>query len=133
MRIEPYLSFRGNCKEAFHFYQEIFGGEIHNTETYENKEIDIPENYRKKWQHAELKNKNFILLGYDAAPDTPLSEGTTLQLGVDVDSEDEGREVFESLSKRGQVHTSFQKTSWGAHYGRCTDQYGINWMINYKK
>lgn len=109
MRIEPYLSFRGNCQEAFHFYQEIFGGEIKNKETYEDKEIDIPENYRKKWQHAELKGSNFVVLGYDAAPDTPLTDGNNMQLGVDLDTEEKAREAFETLSKSGKVHTSFQK------------------------
>ncbi|MCG2419051.1 VOC family protein [Aequorivita sp. F47161] len=133
MRIEAYLAFRGNCREAFNFYQEIFGGEIKNTETYENKEIDIPGNYRTKWQHAELRGKDFTLLGYDAAPDTPLTDGTNIHLGVDMDSEEEAKTTFNTLSASGRVHTSFQKTSWGAHYGRCTDKYGISWMINYKK
>lgn len=133
MRIEPYLSFNGNCQEAFNFYKELFGGTIENKETYENKEIDIPENYRKKWQHAEFKGKNFVLLGYDAAPDTPLTDGTNMHLGVDLDTEEQAREIFGRLSQKGKVHTSFQKTSWGAHYGRCTDQFGINWMINFKK
>ncbi|MBT0608363.1 VOC family protein [Aequorivita echinoideorum] len=133
MRIEPYLSFRGNCQEAFSYYQDLFGGEIKNKETYEGKDVDIPESFRKKWQHAELHGKGFVILGYDAAPDTPLTDGTNMQLGVDMDSEEEAKNVFEDLSKGGKVHARFQKTSWGAHYGRCTDQYGINWMINYKK
>ncbi len=133
MRIEAYLAFKGNCREAFHFYKEIFGGEIKNVETYEDKEIDIPENYRTKWQHAELRGKNFTLLGYDAAPDTPLTDGTNFHLGVDMDTKEEAKSAFEKLTKSGKVHTSFQKTSWGAHYGRGTDKYGISWMINYKK
>lgn len=133
MRIEAYLSYRGNCQQAFNFYKEIFGGEIKNTETYEDKEIDIPENYRKKWQHAELRGKNFTILGYDASPDTPLNEGSNMHLGVDMDSEEDAKNAFDELSQGGQVHTHFQKTSWGAFYGRCTDKYGIGWMINYKK
>ncbi|WGF92023.1 VOC family protein [Aequorivita marisscotiae] len=133
MRIEANLAFSGNCREAFNFYQEIFGGEIKNTETYENNEIDIPDNYRNKWQHAELKGKNFTLLGYDASPDTPLTDGTNIHLGVDMDTENEAKEAFEKLASSGKIHTSFQKTSWGAQYGRCTDKFGIGWMINYKK
>lgn len=133
MRIEAYLAFKGQCQEAFNFYKDIFGGEIKNTETYEDKKMDIPGDYRNKWQHAELKGKNFTILGYDASPDTPLTDGTNMHLGVDMDSEEEARSAFDRLSKEGQVNTSFQKTSWGAHYGRCTDKYGIGWMINYKE
>ena len=133
MRIEAYLAFRGSCQEAFNFYKDIFGGEIKNTETYEDKEIDIPGNYRSKWQHAEFRGKNFTILGYDAAPDTPLTDGTNIHLGVDMDSAESAESAFDQLSKGGRVHTSFQETSWGAHYGRCTDKYGISWMINFKE
>lgn len=133
MRIEAYLSFRGQCQEALNHYKEIFGGDIGNIETYENKKIDIPENYRTKWQHAELKGKNFTILGYDAAPDTPLTDGNNMHLGVDMDSEGSAKFAFTELSKGGQIHTNFQKTSWGAYYGRCTDRYGINWMVNFKE
>jgi PhnB protein len=133
MRIEPYLSFNGNCQEAFEFYKDIFGGRIENIQIYADKKIDIPEHYRAKWQHAELQHKRFTLLGYDAAPDTPLTDGTNMQLGVDMDSAAEAESCFNKLAKGGQVHTPFQKTSWGSQYGRCTDKYGINWMINYKK
>ena len=133
MRIEAYLAFKGNCQEAFNFYKGIFGGEIKNTETYEDKDIDIPGNYRSKWQHAELKGKNFTILGYDASPDTPLTDGTNMHLGVDMDTADSAKTAFDDLSKGGQVHTPFQETSWGALYGRCTDKFGISWMINYKE
>ncbi|MAP81349.1 MAG: hypothetical protein CL526_09705 [Aequorivita sp.] len=133
MRIEAYLAFRGNCQEAFNFYQAIFGGEIKNIETYENKAIDIPENYRTKWQHAELRSNSFTILGYDASPDTPLTDGTNMHLGVDMDTAENAKSTFETLAKGGKIHTSFQKTSWGAQYGRCTDKYGINWMINFKE
>jgi PhnB protein len=56
-----------------------------------------------------------------------------MHLGVDMDTEDAAKAAFDKLSKSGQVHTNFQETSWGAKYSRCTDKYGINWMINFKK
>lgn len=133
MRIEAYLAYKGNCQQAFNFYQNIFGGDIKNVETYEDKKIDIPDNYRSKWQHAELKSNNFTIMGYDASPDTPLNDGTNIHLGVDMDTEESAKTAFDKISAGGQVHTNFQKTSWGAHYGRCTDKFGIGWMVNYKK
>lgn len=133
MKIQSYLSFKGNCQEAFNFYQKIFGGEIINKETYDNKEIDIPEHYRQKLQHVELKGKGFHFMGYDAAPDTPLTTGTNIQMSIDVISKSEADEIFNALSKLGKVHTPLQDTSWDAYYGRCSDQYNIDWMINCKQ
>lgn len=132
MKIQSYLTFTGECQQALNFYKNIFGGTIHNRETYEDKEIDIPENYRDKLQHAELKGNGFHIMAYDAAPDTPVTNGTNVQLGVDLNDEKEAEDTFNQLSKGGKVHTPFQKTSWGALYGRCTDQFGINWMVNCK-
>lgn len=132
MKIQAYLSFKGQCQEALDFYQTIFGGKVINRQTYEDKKMDIPEQYRNKLQHAELKGDGFHIMGYDASPDTPVTDGTKIQMSIDLENEEKGKELFKALGKGGKVLTEFQKTSWGAFYGRITDQYGINWMINAK-
>ncbi|ARN77306.1 hypothetical protein BST97_04530 [Nonlabens spongiae] len=132
MKIQSYLSFRGDCEQALNFYKGIFGGEIKNVQTYEDQKIDIPADYRKKWQHAELAGKGFEFMAYDASPDTPLNEGNKVCMSIDCNSDDEGKATFEKLSASGSVHTPWQEMSWGAKYGRCTDQYGVQWMVNAK-
>ena len=69
---------------------------------------------------------------YDATPDTPHTSGNNMHLAVDVDSKKELEDIFNKLSASGTIHTPIQETSWNAMYGRCTDQYNIHWMINYK-
>ncbi len=130
--VQPYLTFRGNCQEALNFYQNCFGGQIKNKDTYEGKEIDIPGDYRNKLQHAELEGKGIHIMAYDAAPDTPLTEGNQVQLSVDLESKEETDELFEKLSAGGQVVTQLQETSWNAYYGRLRDQFGVTWMLNYQ-
>lgn len=132
MKIQAYLSFSGQCQEAFNFYKSIFGGEIINRQTYEDQKMDIPEQYRNKLQHAELKGKGFHIMGYDASPDTPITHGTNIQMSVDLDDKEKGEDFFRKISSQGKIQTEYQKTSWGAHYGRATDQFGINWMVNAK-
>ncbi len=133
MKIQAYLAFKGNCQEALNFYKNIFGGEIINRQTYEGKSIDIPASYRDKLQHAELKGKGFHFMAYDAAPDTPLTSGSNMQMSIDLSSEEETEKIFNKLSASGRVHTPLQDTSWGAYYGHCSDQFDIQWMVNYKK
>jgi PhnB protein len=132
MKIQSYLSFNGDCQQALNFYKDIFGGEIRNTQTYEDQKIDIPENYRQKWQHAEFKGKGFEFMAYDAAPDTPLNEGNKVCMSIDCHNEEEGRKTFEKLAEKGRIHTNWQEMSWGDKYGRCSDQYGVQWMVNAK-
>lgn len=132
MKIQAYLSFTGQCQEALDFYQSIFGGEIINRQTYDNEEMDIPEHYRNKLQHAELKGDGFHIMAYDVSPDSAITKGTNIQMSIDLENEEKGKTFFRALAEGGKVLTEFQKTNWGAHYGRVTDPYGINWMINAK-
>lgn len=132
-RVQPYLTFRGECQEALNFYKDCFDAEIQNRETYEGKDIDIPGNYRNKLQHAELKGKGIHIMAYDASPDTPLNEGNQVQLSVDLDSKEETDALFKKLSEGGQVVTQLQETSWDAYYGRLRDKYGVYWMLNHQK
>ncbi|WP_194852423.1 VOC family protein [Nonlabens antarcticus] len=132
MKIQPYLSFNGNCMEAFSFYKKLFSGQLQNKETWENKSVDIPGSYRDKIQHVELKASGVFFMGYDVAPDTPLNKGNTTCMSIDLDSREEADDLFSSLSKGGTTHENMQESSWGGYYGRCTDQYDITWMINAK-
>ncbi|WP_439132127.1 VOC family protein [Polaribacter sp.] len=129
MKVQPYLTFDGNCNEALSFYSELFNAEIKSKETYEDKKVDVPSSYRKKLQHAELKGKNIHLFAYDASPDTPLNSGNNISISVDLNDNTKAENVFKQLSNSGVVHHKFREREWG-YFGRCTDQYGISWMVN---
>ncbi|MDO7173858.1 VOC family protein [Mariniflexile sp. AS56] len=132
MNVQAYLAFRGNCQEALKFYSEIFNAEIKNLQTYEDREIDVPSNYRQKWQHAELKGKGIHFMAYDASPDTPINHGNQIHMSVDLSSVEEAEQLFNQLSEGGQIHHNFREREWG-HFGRCSDKFGIGWMVNCNK
>ncbi|CAN0583662.1 unnamed protein product, partial [Ectocarpus sp. 12 AP-2014] len=119
MKIQAYLAFNGNCQEALNFYANLFSADIKNKQTYEDKKIDVPSSYRGKLQHAELKGKGVHFMAYDASPDTPLNNGNQINMSVDLDNLDEGKQLFNDLSSGGQVHHEFREREWG-HFGRCT-------------
>lgn len=131
-QIQPYLTFRGNCQEAMNFYSNCFNADIINKQTYENATTDIPENYRSKLQHAEVKGKGVHFMAYDAAPDTPLNSGNQIQMAINTTSEDEFDTLFEKLSHQGKVNTTPRETDWNAKYANCTDKFGVHWMLNYQ-
>ena len=128
MKTQAYLAFDGNCQEALNFYGSLFDAEIINRQTYEDKKMDIPEHYRKKLQHAELKGKGVHFMAYDASPDTPINKGNQIHMSIDTTSEHEAKEIFSKLSSTGKIHHNFKEREWG-HFGRCTDKYGVNWMV----
>ena len=130
MNIQAYLAFKGNCQEALNFYGDLFDAEVKNRITYEDKEMDVPASYRKNLQHAELKGKGVHFMAYDASPDTPINHGNQVHMSVDCDTESEAEKGFNALSSDGIVHHDFREREWG-HYGRCSDKFGINWMVNF--
>ncbi|CAM4287245.1 VOC family protein [Zobellia nedashkovskayae] len=130
MKTQAYLAFDGNCQEALNFYADSLGAEIKNRQTYADKKIDVPASYRDRLQHAELKGKGVHFMAYDAAPDTPLTEGTKIHLSIDLNDKNEARELYEKLSSGGRIHHELREREWNALFGRFTDRYGINWMIN---
>ena len=129
MNAQAYLAFSGNCQEALNFYSDIFNAEIKNRQTYGDTKIDVPSSFRQKLQHAELKGKGIHFMAYDAAPDTPINHGNQIHMSVDVNNTDEAKKIFDELSKKGQVHHNFREREWG-YFGRCSDQFGIGWMVN---
>jgi len=132
MKVQSYLAFNGNCQEALNFYSNLFDADIKNRQTYEDKKIDVPSSFRQKLQHAELKGNGVHFMAYDAAPDTPINHGNQVHMSVDLNNEQKAEQLFSALSGGGQVHHNFRAREWG-YFGRCTDQYGINWMVNCNK
>ncbi|QNM85265.1 VOC family protein [Polaribacter pectinis] len=129
MKVQAYLAFNGNCQEALNFYSDLFNADVKNRITYEDKKIDVPSSYRTKLQHAELKGKGVHFMAYDASPDTPINNGNQIHMSVDLNDKDEAEDVFNDLAKGGITHHEFREREWG-YFGRCTDKYGINWMVN---
>ena len=107
----------------------MFNADIQNKITYKDKKIDVPSSYQNKLQHAELKGKGIYLMAYDAAPDTPLTHGNNINISVDLTDVDEAEDIFKSLSDNGTIHHEFMEREWG-YFGRCTDKFGIDWMVN---
>ncbi|TYB71819.1 VOC family protein [Bizionia gelidisalsuginis] len=130
MKVQAYLSFKGNCQEALNYYSDLFEAEVINRQTYEDKKIDVPSSYRNNLQHAELKGKNIYFMAYDVSPDTPLNSGNQIHMSVEFTSVDEGRDLFDKLSSGGQIHHNYREREWG-YFGRCTDKFGIGWMVNH--
>ena len=136
--INPYINFRGNCEEAFHFYKSVFGGEFGMVGRYK----DMPPSDQQhmgavdgeKIMHISLPISNeTVLMGSDVGGEWAKHtvEGNNIQLSVNAESEDDAKRIFNALSAGGRVNMPLEKTFWGALFGMFTDKFGINWMVNY--
>lgn len=138
--LNPYLTFVGNCEEAFNFYKSVFGGEF----SFVGKFKDMPadENYSlsaedaEKIMHIGLPiSKETILFGSDTFGEYASKNvvGNNISLSITADSKENADHLFNGLSQEGVVTMPLASTFWGEYFGMVTDQFGINWMIGFKE
>ncbi|MXM64546.1 VOC family protein [Streptomyces sp. HUCO-GS316] len=128
-RLNPYLSFGGDARQAMEFYKEVFGGTLKLNTYGEYGQKDTPD--ADKIMHAMLETSNgFTLMGADAPPGMELTPGSNFAVSVSGDDDAELRGYWEKLSAGGSVSVPFEKQMWGDVFGMCTDRFGIAWMVD---
>ncbi len=136
MHLETYLTFDGNCREAFEFYREVFGGEFSFLSTFADgpPELGVPESEQDRILHMSLPTGSSVLMGSDStcAFGPPPKAGDNFSLSITPDSREQCDELFARLSAGGSDIQPMQDQFWGAYFGRFTDKFGINWMINFE-
>ena len=133
--LNSYLSFNGNCEEAFTFYRSVLGGEFSQKKRFKDMPFEhpVPAKEGEKIMHIELQlGPDTLLMGCDV-PSTmgAVNFGNNFHISIDTQSEKEAGKLFNGLSAGGKVTMPLDKTFWGALFGMFTDKFGIQWMINY--
>ncbi len=128
-RLNPYISFSGNAREAMEFYKGVFGGTLTLNTFGESGAQDTPD--ADKIMHGMLEtDSGFTLMGADTPPGMEHNPGTNIAVSLSGDDGDELRGYWEKLSGGGNVSVPLEKQSWGDEFGMCADEYGIAWMVN---
>ena len=133
MRIIPYLTFNGNCKEAFALYKQVLGGELFSLTFAEAPaEAGVPKDApnKDKILHACLTVGNFSLMASDCPPHQPFSKIQGVSVSLNVDSVAEAERLFKGLSAGGNVHMPLAKTFWAESFAMFEDRFGVGWMVN---
>lgn len=135
MTVNTYLNFNGNTEGAFNFYKSVFGGEFLTLQRFGTTPgcEEMPETDKDKIMHIALPIGTNILMGTDV-PKTmeQVVNGTSISISISADSEDQATKIFNGLAEGGKIAMPLQKMFWGALYGMLTDQFGIQWMVNYE-
>jgi PhnB protein len=128
-RLNPYISFDGNARQAMEFYKSVLGGTLTLSTFGEFGAQDSPE--ADKIMHGMLESDSgFTLMGADAQPGMEHNPGNNFAVSLSGDNGDELRGYWDKLSDAGAVSVPLEKQMWGDEFGMCTDQFGIAWMVN---
>ena len=135
--INPYLTFNGNCEEAFNFYKSVFGGKFPYIGRFKDMPAPegkpIPASEREKIMHVSLPIGNgSILMGSDSSESFGHASvvGNNFSISLNAYSEKEADRIYKGLSQDGKSTMPMTKTFWGSYFGMLTDKFNIQWMVS---
>ncbi|MEU3660454.1 VOC family protein [Streptomyces sp. NPDC032940] len=128
-RLNPYLSFDGDARQAMEFYEQVFGGTL-SLNTFGS--AGMPDSaYTDKIMHGMLETPSgFTLMAADTPPGMEYTPGSNFSVSLSGDDDAELRGYWEKLSEGGTVAVPLEKQMWGDVFGMCTDRFGVPWMVN---
>lgn len=134
MKIIPYLSYSGNCAEAFKFYASATGGKIEMIMTYGQAPPGepVPPNMTDKVMHATMSIGDNAIMGADA-PAQYASTPAGFSVSLNLDTPEEADRLYTALSEGGTIKMPITETFWAQRFAMFIDKFNIPWMINCEK
>ena len=127
-RLNPYLSFSDNAREAMEFYQSVFGGNL-TLNTFGDYGAQGDE--ANKIMHAQLEtDAGYTLMAADTPEGMTYNPGDNITVSLSGDDGEELRTYWARLSEGGTVMMPLEKQMWGDEFGQCIDRFGIPWMVD---
>ena len=144
--LTPYLSFDGNTREAFAFYEKALSAKIETLLSYDDMPAsadtnDAAENVGEGCggprptgagiMHACLRLPGGAMLFAGDVPPPMKHEGIKgVMVALQYDTVDEAHRVFAALSQGGRVTMPLAPAFWSKTFGMLTDRFGISWAVN---
>jgi PhnB protein len=128
-RLNPYLGFVDNAREAMTFYQQVLGGtlELNTFGQYGAPEKPLADLV----MHGRLDTEDGLtLMAADTPPGVDRQVGNNITISLSGDDADRLRGCFAQLAEGGTISVPLEKQMWGDEFGQLTDRFGIGWLVN---
>lgn len=128
MKLNIYINYRGNCAEAFHFYEQHLSGKI----TMMTRFRDMPhaENISDERKddilHARMEIGGAIVMGADIPHAEPMRSA---YLSLRTGSAEEAERLYTLLSENGEIFMKMEKTFFANRFAMLRDRFGTSWML----
>ena len=129
MQLSNYLFFTMHCEQALAFYTECGLGMV--TEVLRYGEDGMPTGgkaMRGRVMHARFEGPGVLFYASDNDDAEPM-RGSAHILMMD-DRADTERLFYKLAEDGGVITTALGIQPWGDFYGKITDRFGVQWMLN---
>jgi PhnB protein len=128
LKLSNYLFFTVTCEQALAFYSQCGLGEVVDVVRHGGDGMPVrSETMRGKIMHAKFEGPGVLFYASDNDDAEPMRGSAHLLTMDDRDSTDR---LFARLSDGGTVTTPIGVQPWGDYYGKLTDRFGVQWMLN---
>lgn len=127
--VNPYIAFKGNCRQAIEFYKEALDANVLFTQTVGDSPMSNM-GPAENIMHCTIKvGDSAIMMCDDPHPEGAAGDGN-ISLAIGLNDPERAKQLFGNLAKDGSVIMPLEKTYWAEAFGMVTDKFGIKWMIN---
>ena len=133
--VHVYVNFPGTTREAFEFYETVFGTKIAMIQTFGDTSFmpNVPDAAKAKVMHAQLTiTESVHLMASDAVDGfgPPVTFGNNFHISIVANDKAEADRVFAALSVGGRIAMPIANAPWGPYFGMCAYQFGVQWMVS---
>ena len=130
VRLNPYLGFRSEAREALGFYHLVFGGEL-SIGTFGDSGMPHDPADADKVLHGQLEGENgLLLMGSDTPSGMRVTEGSSISISLSGDDDAALRRYWDGLAAGATVIEPLTTAPWGDTFGMLTDRHGVTWLVN---
>ena len=127
MKLDIYVNYRGNCEQAFRFYEQHLGGKITGIVRHgEQPNPNVPADWKDKITHARIEIGSTVLMGADIPQSEPMR---SVYLSLSLDSEADADRVYGLLTDGGQIFMKMEQTPFANRFAMLRDKFGTSWML----
>ncbi|UGX88868.1 VOC family protein [Phyllobacterium meliloti] len=128
MLLSNYLFFTTSCEQALAFYTHCGLGRITEELRYGANGMPVrTEAMRGKIMHSRFEGPGVLFYASDNDDAEPMRGSAHMLV---MEDRDEAERLFTRLAVGGTITTPFGLQVWGDFFGKLTDQFGVQWMIN---
>lgn len=129
-RLNPYLSFKTNAREAMEFYKSVFGGEL-SLMTFGDGGMAQNPAESSLIMHGQLETPDgYTLMGSDTPAGMEFRPAGGMTVSLSGDDNDKLRGYWNKLAPGGTIAQPLEKAPWGDSFGMLVDRFGTPWMFN---
>lgn len=122
MQLSSYLFFTTQCEQALAFYSDCGLGQVMELRRHDSDGV-----MQGKVLHARFEGPGVRFFASDNDDAEPMRGSAHILLMEDRATTDR---LFHRLAEGGTVTTPLGVQPWGDYYGKVTDRFGVQWMLD---